>query len=539
MKKIFILLLLVCLLLLSCSESHTSMPVKSVNTESGRVKGVPGRNVSVMVYKGIPYAAPPVGNLRWKPPVPVTPWDGVRLCDKFGSNAMQAPQAPFMMWSKEFIVDTSLGYSEDCLTLNLWTQKDSSSAKKPVVVFIHGGAYTSGGSSCEVYDGESLAGKGVVVVTVNYRLGIFGFFAHPALSAESEHNVSGNYGILDMIAALKWVKNNIAEFGGDPDNITIQGQSAGASAVNVLLLSPLAKGLFHRAVPQSFSQISRKMAVLSEMEAAGKNSAVTDNNGTPMDRSDDRTVMSFGSRSLEEMRAVKAEDLLNVAYPASPNVDGYVIPSDMLEILKSGKQNDVPVLTGMVEADAMLFGGRSGAGQLTLDKYKKSAQEKYGEFAGAYLKAYPAENNGEAAQKLRESAEDELNVLSCFFAIARALKGTSSTYLYYFTHVMPGPDSKAHGAFHTSDVPYFLNYFSPLRKDYWSKQDYETGGIMSDYLADFIKTGNPNGRNLPEWPVWKDGEMQVMELGDTFAPAAMKKEKADFWKAYYNDKLGL
>ena len=308
MKKYFILIISV-LFIFSCTESQTFKLPNEVKIESGRITGVPGRNQSIILFKGIPYAAPPVGDLRWRPPQPAEPWKGIKACDKFGPSAMQAPQAPFMMWSTEFIIDTSLGYSEDCLTLNVWTDAESSDGKRPVLLFIHGGAYTSGGSSCEIYDGEGLAKKGVVVVTINYRLGVFGFFAHPALSAESENKVSGNYGILDMIAALKWVKGNIAAFGGDPDNVTIQGQSAGASAVNVLLFSPLAKGLFHRAIHQSSNLLNRKMPSLSEMEAAGIKSAITDNNGTPIDQSDDRVISSFGSKSAAEMRAMRAEDL--------------------------------------------------------------------------------------------------------------------------------------------------------------------------------------------------------------------------------------
>ena len=452
---------------------------------------------------------------------------------------MQAPQAPFMMWSTEFIIDTSPGYSEDCLTLNVWTDAESSDGKRPVLLFIHGGGYTSGGSSCEIYDGEGLAKKGVVVVTINYRLGVFGFFTHPALSGESENRVSGNYGILDMIAALKWVKENIAAFGGDPGNVTIQGQSAGASAVTVLLLSPLARGLFHRAIPQSFSLLNRKMPTLSEMEAAGLKSAITYNNGTPMDQSDDRVITPFGSKSLEEMRAMRAEDMLSVSLPSSPNVDGYVLPGDTLEVLKGGHQNDVPVLAGMVEGDAMLFSGMFEGQPVDFERYVESAQEKYAEDADRFLALYPAKNDAEAAARNGESALDNLNVLSYYLGKTRSIKGRTDTYVYYFTHVMPGPQSATHGAFHTADVPYSFNYFSPKRGDYWTKLDYDIGNMMSDYWVNFMKTGDPNGQGLPEWPAWKDGNLEVMELGDTFSPMSISQEKADFWKAYYNKKFDL
>jgi para-nitrobenzyl esterase len=538
MNGIFILIISA-LFMFSCTESQTFKLPDEVEIESGRITGVPGRNQSIMVFKGIPYAAPAVGDLRWRPPQPVQPWKGIKACDRFGPSAMQAPQAPFMMWSTEFIIDTSLGYSEDCLTLNVWTDAESSAWKRPVLLFIHGGGYTSGGSSCEIYDGEGLAKKGVVVVTINYRLGVFGFFTHPALSAESENRVSGNYGILDMIAALKWVKENIAAFGGDPGNVTIQGQSAGASAVNVLLLSPLATGLFQRAIPQSFNLLNRKMPTLSEMEASGMESAITDNNGTPMDQSDDRVISTFGSKSLAEMRAMRAEDMLAISFPSSPNVDGYVLPADTLEVLKAGHQNDVPVLSGMVEGDAMLFSGRFGGQPVNLEAYLESAREKYGEYADRFLALYPADNDAEAVAQKRKSALDHLNVLSYYSGKTRSIKGKTDTFFYYFTHVMPGPQSATHGAFHTADVPYSFNYFSPLRGDYWSERDYDIGNMMSDYWVNFMKTGDPNGQGLPEWPAWKDGDLEFMELGDTFSPVSIPKEKADFWQAHYNREFDL
>jgi para-nitrobenzyl esterase len=512
---------------------------KEVKIDSGLITGVQGRAPSIMVFKGIPYASPPVGKLRWKPPQPVTPWKGVRACDEFGPSAIQAPQAPFMMWSKEFIIDTSLGYSEDCLTLNVWTDAESKDAKRPVLLFIHGGAYTSGGSSCEIYDGEGLAKKGVVMVTINYRLGVFGFFAHPHLTAESIHKVSGNYGILDMVAALKWVKKNISAFGGDPDNVTIQGQSAGASAVHILLLSPLAKGLFHRAIPQSFNVLGRKMQTLVELEETGQKSEIVDNNGTPFDRSDDQVIEPFGTKSLAEMRAMKAEDLLSLSFPATPNIDGYVLPADILEIYKTGRHNDVPVIVGMVKGDAMLFGEGARNSPLTLDQYKKNAGGKYGEFADQFLEAYHVKNDAEAAAQSTASALDNLNVLSFYMGKLRALRGKSKTYIYYFTHVMPGPESATHGAFHTADVPYSFNYLSPLRKGYWKGPDHKVGDMMSTYWTNFTRSGNPNGMNLPKWPEWTESKIEFMELGNIFTPISLSREKVNFWKAFYDKTFGL
>ncbi len=530
-KLIFMITIIIILFAwIGCSQFH--LP-DQITLDSGPITGVPGRDPSIMVFKGIPYAAPPVGNLRWKPPQPVTPWTDVRVCDTFGPSAIQPAQAPFRCWSTEFIIDTSYGYSEDCLTLNVWTDKESINGKRPVLLFIHGGGNTTGGSSCEIYDGEGLAKKGVVVVTINYRVGIFGFFAHPDLSAESEYGVSGNYAILDMIAALKWVKTNIAAFGGNPDNVTIQGQSAGSSDVHVLTLSPLAKGLIHNAIAQSSNLVNSHMRTLAEAEEAGKASAISDNNNTPMDPSDDRIIEAVGMKTLSEMRAMSAEKLLTVSYRSSPIIDGYVLTGNMLDILKAGEQNDIPLISGMAEGDAGLFGGSQG----TLAQYQQNAERRYGDMAESFLTAYPAENDEEAALQSSAAAVDNNNVLGYFLAKLRALHGKSDTYIYYFTHVMPGPESDQWGAFHTADVPYGFNILSPLRADYWTQTDYDLGETMSSYFANFARTGNPNGSDLPEWPAYQEGKFQFMELGDTIAPFLLSQEKADFWEAYYAQVL--
>ena len=224
---------------------------KKITVDGGEIRGYFSSNEAVSVFKGIPYAAPPVGNLRWKAPAPVVPWDGVKECTKWSASAIQAEQKPFAVWTKEFII-ADTGYSEDCLYLNVWAPNDNKS-KHPVIVYIHGGNYKSGGSSCEIYDGTHFAERGVVLVSMNFRVGTLGCLAMTALSQESEHGVSGNYMLLDQVAALKWVKDNISNFGGDPDNVTIMGQSTGAGSVNVLTVMPLAKGLFKRAISMSYN----------------------------------------------------------------------------------------------------------------------------------------------------------------------------------------------------------------------------------------------------------------------------------------------
>ena len=269
MKRIFFLgfAVLLAMSVFSGCQSDTSLST-IIQTDNGQVEGLPNADASVVAFKGIPFAAPPVGDLRWKAPQPVQNWEGVRECKEFSSSAMQSTPAPFLMWTSEFIAPAK-PLSEDCLYLNLWTANPASAEKRPVIVFIHGGGFTSGSGSVPIYDGEEMAKAGVVFVTINYRVGIFGFFSHPELTAESPHHTSGNYGLLDQIAALKWVQKNIAAFGGDPTRVTIAGQSAGAFSVNFLVASPLAKGLFQRAIAESGGAVLHTV-VLPEITHSSK-----------------------------------------------------------------------------------------------------------------------------------------------------------------------------------------------------------------------------------------------------------------------------
>ena len=338
-------------------------------TDSGLIEGTAGTDPAVTIFKGIPYAAPPIGDLRWKAPQPVVPWTDVRKANTFGNNAMQLTPAPHEWWTEEFTPRPELAVDEDCLTLNIWTDKTSTNGKRPVLIFIHGGGNRVGAGSCPAYDGEALARKGVVVVTINYRLGIFGFLAHPALTAESPHHASGNYGLLDTIAALQWVKRNIAAFGGDPGNVTVQGQSAGSAAVHALTISPLAKGLIHRAITQSFNLITPGDTPDLAMEEAQGSAA-------------------FSGKTLDEMRAMSAADLMAMSWSPRRVIDGYALTSDLLTALKAGTQNDVPMISGTVIGDGSFFA--DGAMVTTVAGYESWANTTYGTQAAAFLAAYPA-----------------------------------------------------------------------------------------------------------------------------------------------------
>jgi para-nitrobenzyl esterase len=347
----------------------------AVKTEAGLVSGTRSSDGKIAIYKGIPFAAPPVGDLRWKAPQPVKPWTGVRKAEQFGPSPMQGTPAPFSMWSAEFLIPKE-PISEDCLYLNVWSASPSSKEKKPVLVWIYGGGFNSGGSAVPIYDGEAMARKGIVFVSINYRVGPFGFFAHPALTKESPHNASGNYGLMDQIAGLQWVQKNIAAFGGDPANVTIAGQSAGSMSVNCLVASPLAKGLFTKAIAQSGASLARPNPPLEQAEKDGL-----------------RMAQSMQATSLEELRRVPAEELLKKAQGTrGPIVDGYVLPASIRDIFAAGKQNDITLLTGWNQDEGLLFGPIKNAAD-----FRKQAEQQYGADAATFLKYFPATNDTEAA----------------------------------------------------------------------------------------------------------------------------------------------
>jgi para-nitrobenzyl esterase len=304
-------------------------PLDTIKVDGGMISGVMNATDDVHEFKGIPFAAPPVGKLRWKAPRPVIPWKGVKVCDRFGPSPMQKDPVPFGMWSAEWLIPKE-PISEDCLYLNVWTGAMDPKERRPVLLWIYGGGFVSGGSAVSIYDGEAMAKKGVVVVSCNYRVGIFGFFAHPELTAESPHNASGNNGLLDQIAALQWVKKNIAAFGGDPENVTIDGQSAGSESVNCLVASPLARNLFQKAIGESGAVFTSKSPSLQRAEENGE-----------------KLLQLLQVDGISDLRAMPADELLRRAWGSrEPIVDGYVLPEAIADIFKEGKENNVALLTG-------------------------------------------------------------------------------------------------------------------------------------------------------------------------------------------------
>lgn len=478
-----------------------------VATKSGKISGTQTADGAITSFKGISFAAPPVGDLRWKSPQPVAPWPGVRECTKLGPSPMQGKPAPFSMWSKEFLIPDE-PISEDCLYLNVWTGAQSSDEKRPVLVWIYGGGFSSGGSGCPIYDGEAMARKGIVFVSINYRVGPFGFFAHPELTKESGYHASGNYGLLDQIAGLKWVQENIAGFGGDPKNVTIAGQSAGSMSVNCLVASPLAKGLFERAIGESGASFSRNQMSLDAAEKAGVEAA-----------------KSIGASSLAELRARSSEEIMKMRSRGGPIIDGYVLPEQVADIFAAGRQNKVDLLTGWNQDEGLMFGPIRNA-----EDYKEQMKQRYGDNAEKMMAFYPATNDEVAAQSQKDLSRDMIFGTSNYaWANATARQGVGRVYVYRFTRKVPGTGQYAKfGAFHTGEVPYAYDNLKFVDRP-WQPIDHELVKTMSGYWANFIRTGDPNGIDLPHWPAYGLAKKQVMLLGTNVeAKPLPDREALDF-----------
>ncbi len=467
----------------------------SVKVDGGIVQGV--AEDSLTVYRGIPFAAPPVGELRWRGPQPAPKWEGARKADRFAPGCIQSMGGP-----------PPSGASEDCLYLNVWTPAKSAKDRIPVMVWIYGGGFNAGATSIPVHSGEKLAKRGVVLVSIAYRVGPFGFFAHPDLSAESSHRVSGNYGLLDMIAGLQWIKHNIAAFGGDPQRVTIFGESAGGIAVSMLCASPLAKGLFHGAISQSggsFGPFSRapvpgeNMRVLADAEASGVELAKAAN-----------------ASSLRELRALRPEQLLDTARRqrgmAWPIVDGWVIPDDQYRLYEEGRFNDTPILVGYNSDEGASFSpGR------TPDEYVAGVRKRYGPFADRLLRAYPS-----AAASVPKTARD-LARDSAFgwhtwvWSRLECQHGKSKVYYYYFDqHPQHSADSPqaGYGSPHGADVQYVFEHLDDSHQP-TTADDHRISEAMAAYWTNFVKHGDPNGEGLPVWPAFSDEKPVVLYFGAT------------------------
>ena len=516
---------------------------EQVRIDPGMVAGTASGQPTVRVFKGIPFAAPPLGENRWKAPQPVAKWDGVRKADAFGAPcAAGAPggrgggggrgaaapgaaaQAPAPVAAPR-----EPARAEDCLYLNVWTSANSPSDKRPVMVWIYGGGFTGGSGGLAWYDGENLAAKGPVIVTFNYRLGSLGFFAHPELAKESRHNASGNYGMMDAIAALQWVKKNISAFGGDPGNVTIAGESAGAIMVGALLGSPQAKGLYHRAIAESGGWMGLTMGRMASGQTAQANGAKT------MDALGVKTIAELRAKPMNELTGLSAGGLI---------IDGYLIPEDVSLTFMNGKQHSVDVLTGSNKDEANFGvcgggGGRGGGAPLTAETFKANAQRKFGEAADEYVKLYSVTSDAEAQPAAHVACADEINWNMRQWAVAQAKAGKKA-YTYFFTRIPTlngGPSPN--GATHTAEISYAWNNPKGQATQTWNDVDIKLADTMSSYWVNFITKGDPNGNGLPRWPEYKDlTNGRVMVLGDTVqAESSAPTAKLSFYQAAYQRLL--
>lgn len=491
---------------------------QQVKVDGGLLSGA--TDGDVRVYKGIPYAAPPVGKLRWQVPQPVIAWPGARAATKFSPACPQARSA-------DNTPETS--QSEDCLCLNVYTAAQAGNEKRPVMVWIHGGGLANGAGSR--YDGASLARKGVVVVTINYRLNVFGFLAHPALSAESPHQSSGNFGLLDQIAALQWVKRNIAAFGGDPGKVTIFGESSGAWSVNLLMATPLSQGLFHRAIGESGGEFEPNPHL---------------NKSYPGQESSE----SIGQRVFARIGCDKAADPLGCArekktedvqaaiangFRSQPNVDGWFLPDEVYAIFAARKQHDVPVIAGFNADEGAQFAERIIPASTTAESYAQNIRQQFGEFADEYLKLYPAGSRAVMLDSAARRFRDERHTWKMLTWARMMAPMKSPVWLYYFTQV--APDSRF-GAHHGAEIIYAFDNLQ-RRPAAWTAEDRRVAQTMSAYWVNFARTGDPNGVGqdkvtMPRWPRYETKLDQYLEFGKSIAiKQGLHPAAAAFWDKYF------
>jgi para-nitrobenzyl esterase len=470
---------------LMCAAASTTAKV-----EQGVLQGT--KEDGLTVYKGIPFAAPPVGDLRWRAPQPATKWQGVRKADNFAPQCVQGGPPSSM--------------SEDCLYLNVWSPAKSASAKVPVLVWIYGGGFAGGATSIPGYSGEVLAKKGVVLVSIAYRLGTLGFLAHPELSAESPNHVSGNYGLLDMIAGLQWIKKNIAAFGGDPDKVTIFGESAGGIAVSQLCASPLTKGLISGAISESGGSFGpprpsgapgENMRLLANAELDGLAFQV-----------------NAGANNLADLRKLPPEKILAATRGmAWPNTDGWVIPDDQYKLYDAKKFNDIPVLIGYNSDEGASFSHDSSP-----KVYIDGVCKRYGAFADSLLKAYPAGEKSVPKTARDLSRDAAFGWQTWTWARLQSQRGSSKVFMYYFDQhpdFAVGSEHEGFGAWHGREVPYVFGHLNDLPNEVPSATDHVISDAMGTYWTNFAKYGNPNGKGIAKWPAFSDAHPEYMYLAGT------------------------
>jgi len=479
----------------------------TVEVAGGRIQGV--EEDGVFSYKGVPFAAPPVGDLRWKSPQPVVPWQGVKKVNAFAPGPMQDTAFGAMLGGPQEI-------SEDCLYLNVWTGAKKVDEKRPVMVWIYGGGFGIGMTSSPAYNGANLAKKGVVLVSVAYRVGPMGFLAHPELSAESGRG-SGAYGIQDQIAGLKWVKENIAKFGGNPSNVTIFGESAGGISVSMLTASPMAKGLFHRAISESGGSMSPPRMTLKQAEEQGK-----------------AYLSNLGADTIAAARALSAEEIQKNTQGMGnfwPTPDGVTVVENQYKVFESGVFNDTPILVGTNSNEGGLFVNQP----ITSEGFEKMIRGQYAAGAEDLLKAYPHATDEEALQSARDIMRDSVFAWPTWaWASLQSRNGKNKAFVYYFDHRTP---NSPEGANHAAEISYVfgnLGTMGPTGTGSVGSEDKALNDLISSYWINFAGNGDPNGEGLPEWPVFDETQQQAMYIdGESGARKHPNLDKIMAFDAYF------
>ena len=488
--------------LLSASTPAQTPP--QVRTANGIVQGTIASS-GVRLFRGIPFAAPPVGELRWREPQPVKNWTGVRSAERFAAQCMQRRVFSDMVFRAS-------GMSEDCLYLNVW--RPASGDRLPVLVYVFGGGFLAGDGSEPRYDGESMAVRGIVAVTINYRLNVFGFFAHPELSKESPHHASGNQGLLDQVAALRWVQENIAAFGGDPRRVTVAGESAGSISVHALMASPLSRSLLAGAIGESGAMIKPTLppVPLSEGERTGV--AIAD---------------ALGVSSPQALRALPADQVLEITARQGlgpfniATIDGYFLPRAPVEIFAAGQQTHVPLLAGWNSAESS---ARSvlGNGPPTPENYLKALQNLYADRAADVSKVYPGTTEEEVLRSATDLASDRFIAFSTWkWTEQQATTGGKPVYRYFYERPRPpavappsangrGGAVSLPGAVHSAEIEYAMGNLATNKVFAWTPDDQKVSETLQGYFASFIKSGDPNGSGLPTWAPTRVQAPQVMHI---------------------------
>jgi para-nitrobenzyl esterase len=489
-------------LTLVTGAAFAANPLK-IKTDIGKVEGAYTTDNQIRAFKGIPYAAPPVGNLRWQPPQPAAKWHGTLAAHDFGHRCIQTNAFPDMVFHDP-------GPSEDCLTLNIWTPAHAQPGSLPVMVWIYGGGFVAGSTSEARQDGQFLAHRNVVIVSMNYRLGIFGFFAHPELTAESPHHASGNYGLLDQAAALAWVRRNITAFGGDPNNITLFGESAGSFSVSSHMASPLSKNLIAKAIGESgaaFRSNSLGYPTLAKAEQDDQAFALA----------------AFHTSSLADLRKLSPDDLVHAAAARTtpppprfgPDVDGYFLPQSVPDLYAAGQQAHIPLLAGW-NADEARASVINAPVQPTIASFTALATKGFADRAPDFLAVYPATTDAEASRSAGDYASDRFIVYSTWAWLEAQVKtGGAPVYRYRLDLGSPGDKfhSAAIGAFHSDDIEYVFGTLDSRQQATWRPEDRALSDQIQQYWTNFARTGDPNSPNLPTWPTYTPAtNWQVMHL---------------------------